>query len=396
MAQPLAPNRDQRTPSAFSLSPFRAGGWRVAGVFILVACGSDEPLQLGGGDPRAIEDNADSRPKKKASEAHAPDSTFFDPGPPVDHRTRFPQHAAALEGQGLFGRMHAVVPERDLAVFTWRQPGNFFDFVDFPLVPTEQARDKVMSLQRHDGVTLKGAFINNRAPMPHIRVSDLELLDPYTSRHPTRGYQHDTKLPDDLLSNTELIGKVHAVFGDGQILVIEVGDAVVPVFSREPKETLGLFRNDKIRLQYRVSSFPGSPAHVWIDDTESALEVLDSMQAKHDTASTLEGVLTLYPESPQITRDIFAVQVSMGDGVQREYTLVNLDDPKVFIEIQDKAAAAWEAAEDEVAINARNKLVKPTLRVTATGILNVVDPNQANPQILLEGPEAFTIEVVSQ
>jgi hypothetical protein len=85
--------------------------------------------------------------------------------------------------------------------------------------------------------------------------------------------------------------------------------------------------------------------------------------------------------------------VQDADGIERTYTLVNFEDADAFQAIRDKLAAAWEQRAAD-AVDGRNKQLNPKVRLRASGTLNVLMPNQANPQILLSGPDALTVELL--
>ena len=98
----------------------------------------------------------------------------------------------------------------------------------------------------------------------------------------------------------------------------------------------------------------------------------------------------LFPASPQVKFNVFALHQKDQDGVSKEYTLVNFEDEKVFEAIRNKLQSLWDSSPDAV-INSRNKLLNTKIRIRATGTFNVVDPGQANPQIMLAGPDSITL-----
>lgn len=304
---------------------------------------------------------------------------------------------AKLLAQGrLPGRLHAVVPERSIYVFTYYpDPTNVFDFGNFPLKPANDAvAQRLAQINRHDAVSIKGAFIDNRAPIHHIRLDDFVLTKSYAADEVAPKYQRKTRIPDDLpeagQAQRHLIGKVHAVADDGRILVIEYGDAVVPVFVPSPRLTEGLFRNDKVRVGFILPQKPPRPQHLWLDTAQAKpLEVLERLSDRHGKPFEAEGALVRYPKSPQLTSEVYAVQVVDADNVSRDYTLLNLD-PAIFKAIRAKLAAAWKARPGQ-GVDGRNKLVNQSIRVHAKGTFNLVARNQANAQILLASPDDLTI-----
>ncbi|EDM77880.1 hypothetical protein PPSIR1_01597 [Plesiocystis pacifica SIR-1] len=298
---------------------------------------------------------------------------------------------AALQGEGLVGWMHASVPEAGLFVFTYRKPGDFFAYVDLPLAPTKESYAALAELSRHDEVRLYGSFVGNGASKPHVRVSKVELVEAYASAYETPAYARELSLPEGLLEETEIVAKVHAVGGEGSVLVLEWQDAVVPVRVSRPELVNDLWRNDKVRVAVAPAPYPGKPAH-WLLDTEAAqpLELLERVAEHHGEPTTLRGRLVLFPKSPQIIFDIYALQVEDADGIRRNYTLVNFEDMDAFEAIRGRLGEIW-AASPEAAVNGRNKLVKPGLELEVQGILNVVSPAQANPQLLLDSPDSIRV-----
>jgi hypothetical protein len=299
---------------------------------------------------------------------------------------------SALLAKGeLKGWIHGAVHERGLYVFTYRKPHEFFAFAEFPLAPaTDAVAAALLQVKRHDAVQIRGSFIDNDSPIPHIRLDSVVVRKAYTTDEnpPRRPYQ--TAIPADLEHRTEAIAKVHAIADDGAMLVIEYGDAVVPVYVGVPALTAGLYRNDKIRIAFEVASAPARPVHLWLDTAAPRpVEVLERLRDHDGKPFVATGALVRFPKSEQIITDIYAVQVSDSDHVTREYTLVN-SDRAVFAAISAKLAAAWRSRPGG-GIDGRNKLVNPKIRVRAEGIFSITDPNQANAQILIASPDQVTI-----
>jgi len=289
---------------------------------------------------------------------------------------------AALKGDGLQGWVHAAVNNSGIYVFTWRDPQNFFRFTQFPMVPAnEEVAKTLRTLKRHDYLLLKGAYADHEAPQKHIEVAEIKVLEEYTE-----GLKHreGVSFPEELFATNELIGKVHIVAGDGRILVIEYKDSVIPVYVKEPSYTRDLYRNDKIRLRYKVQKHPKSPRHLQLDiDANEPLEVLDRMVEQHGQDTTLTGNLVMFPKSPQIKFDIYALQVVDKDGVKRNYTLVNFESMETFHAIRKKLDKVWKKTK-ATAQESRNKWINPFVKVRATGVINVMTKGQANPQIMLD------------
>jgi hypothetical protein len=300
-----------------------------------------------------------------------------------------------LKDGRLPGWIHGAVHDRGLYVFTYRKPGDFFTFAEFPLAPaTPEVATKLQQIKRHDELLIKGAFIQNTAPIRHIRLEDFTVVARWQSDEVVPPRTPETAFPEELVGMTEAIGKVHAVDPDGRILVIEYGDAVVPVYVRVPALTAGLYRNDKIRLAFEFAMVPPRPTHLWLDTAHARpLEVVERLLDRHGLPFEAEGSLIRFPKSPQISVDVYAVQVVDADGVSREYTLLNNSNTAIFNAILDKLGTAWKSRPGQ-GKDGRNKLVNPLIRVHARGIFNLIDPNQANAQILLDSPDDLTVTLL--
>jgi hypothetical protein len=150
-----------------------------------------------------------------------------------------------------------------------------------------------------------------------------------------------------------------------------------------------LFRNDKVKLQIVVRDFPPHPTHVSLNlKSNNPLVVTDRMVDWHGKKGSIEGNLVLFPKSPQVSFNVFALQVPDEQGILREFTLVNFEDAQVFEQIRNKLQSLWD--ETPVGIeNGRNKLIHRGIKLKATGTFNVVEAGQANPQVLLVGPQSI-------
>lgn len=301
-----------------------------------------------------------------------------------------------LKGDGVVGWIHGSVKDRSLYVFTFRNPKNFFDSVQFPMVGQNQGiRDQLKKFKRNDQVSIKGEFLENDAPIPHIQVSEIVLVKALQEPKPLGDYPYKTEIPKELIGKTEVIARVHAVAEEGKVTVVEIGDQVVPVFADDNRLTKDLYRGDKIRLKYVLQKKPHEPTHVRPNvAVDPNIEVLDKIVEQHGKKATLDGHLVLFTKSPQINMDVYALQIIDAEGTAIQYTLVNFDDAAVFQKIRDKLEAFWKAHES-TAVNGRNKWSNRQIKIRATGTLNVVSPSQANPQIFLEGPDSIELQFVS-
>ena len=296
-------------------------------------------------------------------------------------------------GRAVEGEIHGIYPELHQYVFTFRSPKSFFDFVEVSLVAPDPAVARALDgLRRHDRVRIQGDILGNPSEQMHVRVRSLELVKAYEPTPEMPEYEYAGRLPDELEGRDEGLFLVHAVDADGRILVVEHEDVVLPVFVDRPELTRDLARNDVVRLRYEVRLLPDRPVHLQLADVEQPVEVVDSIMALHGQPADVEGPLVLFPVSPQVKFNVFAVLQELPGGLRRQFTLANFEDPERFKALRDKLQAAWDSTEPQDAVSGRNKLVSRTLRVRARGIFNEIDPNQANAQILVAGPESLEIE----
>ncbi len=313
----------------------------------------------------------------------------------ADEPSPLEQIQVALAGDGVEGEVHGVRPEESVFVFTWRNPNDFFDFLHLSLVPeTTDVAAALSKYGRHDRVRLKGKLLDLRSPQPHIEVSSVELVRAWNPSFPAPRYDYEVSIPEDLPLRADGTGRatflVHAVHGDGKIVVLEYKDAVIPVFFQDPSLTKNLYRNDVVEFSYRIKARPESPAHLVPAPLPTPIKVLESALSKHLQPADLTGSLVLFPKSPQVSLDVYALHEEVSGGATRQYTLVNFDNPEVFKAIRAKCAEAWSKNPSEYR-NGRNKLIHNSIKVRAKGLFNVVDPNQANVQILLNSADDLEI-----
>ena len=297
-----------------------------------------------------------------------------------------------LKNEGCSGFIHGASESQGLYVFTYRNPHDFFDYVQMSLVAHDNEMLKALShFGRHDQVKIQGEFLKNRSPQKHILVKKISLIKKFDSSYPIPAYEHEAKIPDELTSLTHATFLIHAIAGEGHILVLEYKDSIVPVFVKNQNLTQKLFRNDLVELKFKVRTYPDQPVHLELDEKDpSSVLIIDSIQSHHGEAKSITGALILFPKSPEIIFNVFAVQETLPANLSRQYTLVNFNDPAVFIKIREKLQAVWDQ-HPRAYINGRNKLISTTIKIKVTGTLNEVDANQANPQILIQSPDEIKI-----
>ena len=297
---------------------------------------------------------------------------------------QLPKLSSELTTTGLIGNIHGAAGTSQMFVLSVREPDNFFSYRQFSLVAKEPAiLDNLKQLHRHDRVCIRGNLIANPSPQKHIAVDSVQVLEPWSQPEGFTPYERQVDWRGELSQQTSLTAKVHAIAADGKILVVEYHDGIIPIFVTTPEYTQDLYRGDIIQLAYQIQSYPQQPTHLQLDTSVAEpVKVLDAIVAHHDREQVLTGSLVKFPQSPQIKFDVYALEVDT-QGSKRYFTLVNLDDMAEFERIRTKLAQIWQE-NAATARSGRNMLINPTVQIEAQGLINVVSPEQANPQILLE------------
>lgn len=307
------------------------------------------------------------------------------------------QFERALRSEaGVEGEIHGAHPDLGLYVFTYRHPKNFFDFIEVSLIASSaDIAASMAELRRHDRVRIKGELLENRSPQRHVELHGLEVVRKYSAEPDVPAYDYQADPLRELAAVDNALFLVHAVHADGRILVVEYKDAVIPIHVRRPELARDLARNDVVRLRYEVRAEPQRPLHLNLQEHhERPVEVVDSVMAMHGKPADVSGALVLFPKSPQVRFNVFAVLQELPGGLKRQYTLANFESEEKFTQIREKLQAAWDAS--PAAISGRNKLISTQVRVRAKGRFNEVDANQANVQIVLDDADAIEILPVTE
>jgi hypothetical protein len=293
-----------------------------------------------------------------------------------------------LTTTGVVGYVHGAVADRSLYVFTYRNPNDFFDSIQMSLISSTPEMDHALeALTRNDQVLIKGKFLKNPSPQKHILVAALEMVKKYQNPYSPDPYHHEANLPKELIPLKSATFLVHAVAGEGHVLVVEFKDEIVPIFVMDPKNALiakGLYRNDIVKLDFVSKEVPDQPTHLYLDSKSAKpIEVVESIVALHGKPASIEGQLVMFPKSPEIKFNVFAVEQKLQAGLSRQYTIVNFDDGDLFKQVRELLQKNWDQHPNAFK-NARNKLVNSAVKVKITGTFNEVDQTQANPQILVK------------
>ncbi len=304
--------------------------------------------------------------------------------------------------QGVQVEIHGADHKNGLYAISYR-PKNFFDFIiislqaDYTAPTFADVKAKLETLRRHDFIQIRGNendFVLSH--QNHVMVKDLTILSKFSSTYDklVDEYVHSTKVSELIQGKTSLIVKVHASLVDGKVLMVEAGDANIPVVVKNPALTRDLYRGDKVDIKFAVQQFPGSPVHLVLDNSLDAVKMLDSVAKVHGQPQNLCGELVMFPKSPQVLFNVFALKVSIGDGLFRTFTLINFEDPKLFQELREKMQIVWDANTSTM-VAGRNYFINPAIKICAKGMGNMQVATQANPQILLDKVADLTLEVVT-
>ena len=315
----------------------------------------------------------------------APDSCVYNPE--AYEGLAIASLSQELTNTGLVGRIHGAASESQMFVMAVREPNNFFAHREFSLIPQDEAtKDTLDRSNRHDLVCVTGNIIANPSPQQHIALNSIRVLEPWTQPGGFTPYERQANIPVELTEQTSLVGKVHAIGAEGKILVMGYQDAVIPIYVSTTEYTQGLYRGDIVKLTYQIQQHPQRPVHLQLDTTvEQPVEVIDAIASLNEQPKTLTGSLVKFPQSPQLKFDVYAMEVDT-DGIKRYFTLINFENMAEFQNIRQKLAKIWDE-NAATAVLGRNKLINPEVTIEATGIANIVSPEQANPQILLDNAE---------
>ena len=313
----------------------------------------------------------------------APDTCVYHPeayqGLSIDNLSQ------ELTSTGLVGRIHGAAGSQ-MFVMAVREPTNFFSHREFSLIPQDEATRNILERSnRHDLVCVRGSLIANPSPQQHIALDSVRVLEAWKQPEGFAPYERQP-VPSELQEQTSLIGKVHAIDAEGKVLVVGYKDTILPIYVSANQDTQNLYRGDIIKLTYQIQQYPKSPVHLQLDTTvEQPLEVIDAIASWNGQPKTLTGSLVKFPQSPQLKFDVYAMEVET-EGIKRYFTLINFEDMREFENIRLKLAKIWDE-NAATAISGRNKLINPEVTIEATGIANIISPEQANPQILLKNAQ---------
>ncbi|MCB9072821.1 MAG: hypothetical protein H6623_04300 [Bdellovibrionaceae bacterium] len=303
---------------------------------------------------------------------------------------------------GVSVEVHGADHSNGLYVIAYR-PKGFFDYViislqaDYTSPNYLDVKKQLATLGRHDVIQIKGAenpLVSSH--QSHVLISNLTIVSKFTPPMKDVGaYTHYTNVLKEITNKTELIVKVHASLVDGRVFMVEYGDANIPVVVPDNALTKDLYRGDKVKIHFKVQDAPPVPAHLVLDSGAKAVEMLDRIVEQHGQPQDRCGELVMFPQSSQVLFNVFAIKIDIGDNLFRTYTLINFDDPDLFMAFRDKAQAAWDA-HPETAVAGRNYYINPNITACAKGLGNMIVPTQANPQIIINSVDDLTFQFTAK
>jgi hypothetical protein len=285
-----------------------------------------------------------------------------------------------LAGKGVRLEVHGAPQDQGHWVGTLRDPHDFFKFEFVSLLSKDSdIRKQLSSVKRHDVVRVWGEIIV-KAPQKHINVTKL-VIEENSETSYGEAYDRHSVFPKNFPNErTPFRALVHAINQENKLLVVEYQDVVLPVRLAPGVQLPELYRNDVVEMTAKLASTPEYPKHLRALSLKKKVAIVDI----HGKDIERTGVLVKFPKSSQVIFDVFAVKEDIADGLSRQYTIVNFEDQELFKKIREKLSSFWDAGDASKITNGRNKLINPTVVVKIKGKGNVVDPQQANPQILVD------------
>ncbi|NJN75732.1 MAG: hypothetical protein HC796_05360 [Synechococcaceae cyanobacterium RL_1_2] len=261
-------------------------------------------------------------------------------------------------------------------MLTVREPENFFNYRFYSLVSDNEALLRVLDqTKRHDRVCITGKILKNPSPQPHIFLSSIKVTEPWER---VDFPKEDSVDLGSLADEDTITAKVHFASEDNKILVVEYRDRVLPIYVKDPNYAQNLYRGDIVQVHYQQQPFPQQPIHLQLLEP---VKVVDSVVNNHEQNLTVEGYLVKFPRSPQLKFDVYGLAVETL-GIDRYFTLVNFDDPDTFMALRDRLGELWAEGSSTMEHD-RHFDVNRAIKLQVTGIGNMVDREQANPQILI-------------
>ncbi len=269
---------------------------------------------------------------------------------------------------------------------------NIFNAIHVSLLTkSPEVRATMATLTRHDSIRVWGELLDLDSPQPHLSISRIVIEKKYTFPGEAHRPEVDwNALAKELEGLESIVVEVHAIAEAGKLLVVEYKGYVFPIFNKNfSEQSKSLNRQDFVKIHFEIQTKPERPIHFELVAGEQgkAIELIDSIAAKHGQAAKLSGQLVMFPQSPSIRFNVFAIKVESGHGLTRTFTIINFEDMELFAALREKLQKIWDdpanTRGEGCVFNDRNKLTNKCVVVEVAGTINHVDPNQANPQLLV-------------
>jgi hypothetical protein len=307
---------------------------------------------------------------------------------------------AKLAQGPLSGFIHAANRQTNTYVLTVRDAATPGSFRNIALIAdTDAIWQQLQSVNRFDAVTVSGEFLTRYYPQAHLLVKSLTVTEPWSPKAPdSPGAKIETPPVDpsqELNESDELVGLVHALTGDGHVLMFDYKNTVIPVVVPDPALTRSLWRGDKVWLKLAQMPTPQQPVHWMLESFGKAekqkglappVKVLDAIRTLNGQTTTVSGPLTYYPAGPVFPQGAWAVESRDDQGLARYFVLSATD----TVGLNRKLEGAWKQNCNEV-MQGRHKLVNGSLNVEALGVVAIRQPNQPAPVLKLAGLDALKV-----
>ncbi|NQZ59742.1 MAG: hypothetical protein HRT88_20005 [Lentisphaeraceae bacterium] len=299
------------------------------------------------------------------------------------------QVSAVAGEKGINALIHGADQSQRMYVASWSNPQSFFNRYNFSIYPgNRQVAQSLAQVKRGDRIFIKGEIEKNGG-QPHMKVEHMEIKKAYEPqiKHPAGHFERRPALLATLKNKRRETFYIHAVENEGNILVLEYGDTVIPMIVKNNELTKNLYRGDYVRIAYKINISDKRPTHLTFNhQAKDPLQVKSSIVKLHEKEVNYEGRLVMFPKSPTINRNIFAVEVKWQDGklASRYFTILPKDfTGENFAEILKKLQTTWDKYPQAV-FKGRNKYIHHKIRVQVKGKANIVSENQANAQIFAD------------
>lgn len=299
------------------------------------------------------------------------------------------------------GYIHAANTETHTFVFTYNDPNDTAKTRNVAIIPlSEKLYNEMNALHRFDRVSITGELLNRPIPQPHVLVHQLKVLErwsetPTSAASDSTAHQEPTaSAPDDkpvdiesILNESDsptLLGKVHAIVGQGHVLMFDYKGTVIPVMVQDTTLTRTLWRGDKVKLALSMLPSPQEPHHLMLNPANGQVpvELVQAVKSLHEPPLTITGPLVYYPPSPLHTQAAWAIQHTDEFGLQWSFVLKAHNDTDQA-KLDETVEQLWKAHKD-TALESHHKWINPQVVLRVKGIGEETMPSQWNPVLKVD------------